>query len=340
MSSPSTTTWPAATPSGWARSTASSASRSAASCTGSTTTQRREAYAADVTYGTNNEFGFDYLRDNMKFRLEEMVQRPFNYAIVDEVDFDPDRRGAHAADHFRPDRGQFRALQPGRQAHPGARARGFREGREAAHRRADRIGRREDRGDAAQHGADDRRHALRHPQRRARPSRQPGAARAQAVRARHRLHRQGRQDHHHRRVHRPHDGGPALFGRPAPGARGEGRRHRPEREPDARLDHLPELFPPLPEARRHDRHGDDRGEEFGDIYKLDVDRDPDQRAGAPRRHRRRGLPLDRARNTTRSCSRCSNAASASSRCWSAPSASKSRRRWRRSSRRARCRTTC
>jgi preprotein translocase subunit SecA len=48
--------------------------------------ERRAQYAADVTYGTNNEFGFDYLRDNMKFRLEEMVQRPFNYAIVDEVD--------------------------------------------------------------------------------------------------------------------------------------------------------------------------------------------------------------------------------------------------------------
>src|SRR5881227_2969944 len=48
--------------------------------------ERRDAYAADVTYGTNNEFGFDYLRDNMKFRLEDMVQRPFNYAIVDEVD--------------------------------------------------------------------------------------------------------------------------------------------------------------------------------------------------------------------------------------------------------------
>jgi preprotein translocase subunit SecA len=48
--------------------------------------QRREAYACDVTYGTNNEFGFDYLRDNMKYRLEEMVQRDFNYAIVDEVD--------------------------------------------------------------------------------------------------------------------------------------------------------------------------------------------------------------------------------------------------------------
>jgi len=48
--------------------------------------ERRAAYAADVTYGTNNEFGFDYLRDNMKFSLEAMVQRPFHYAIVDEVD--------------------------------------------------------------------------------------------------------------------------------------------------------------------------------------------------------------------------------------------------------------
>ena len=47
--------------------------------------QRREAYMADVTYGTNNELGFDYLRDNMKFRLEDMVHRPFHYAIVDEV---------------------------------------------------------------------------------------------------------------------------------------------------------------------------------------------------------------------------------------------------------------
>ncbi len=48
--------------------------------------ERQKAYAADVTYGTNNEFGFDYLRDNMKFQLEDMVQRRFNYAIVDEVD--------------------------------------------------------------------------------------------------------------------------------------------------------------------------------------------------------------------------------------------------------------
>ncbi|HEX8485823.1 preprotein translocase subunit SecA [Sphingomonas sp.] len=48
--------------------------------------QRREAYASDITYGTNNEFGFDYLRDNMKYERASMTQRPFNFAIVDEVD--------------------------------------------------------------------------------------------------------------------------------------------------------------------------------------------------------------------------------------------------------------
>ena len=48
--------------------------------------ERKAAYACDITYGTNNEFGFDYLRDNMKFRLEDMTQRTFNFAIVDEVD--------------------------------------------------------------------------------------------------------------------------------------------------------------------------------------------------------------------------------------------------------------
>ncbi len=51
-----------------------------------TDADRKAAYAADVTYGTNNEFGFDYLRDNMKFDFESMVQRPHHYGIVDEVD--------------------------------------------------------------------------------------------------------------------------------------------------------------------------------------------------------------------------------------------------------------
>jgi len=53
---------------------------------GQTATEKRAAYAADITYGTNNEFGFDYLRDNMAYRTEEKVQRELQYAIVDEVD--------------------------------------------------------------------------------------------------------------------------------------------------------------------------------------------------------------------------------------------------------------
>src|SRR5216110_2629044 len=48
--------------------------------------ERRDSYHADITYATNNELGFDYLRDNMKYSRDQMVQRPFHYAIVDEVD--------------------------------------------------------------------------------------------------------------------------------------------------------------------------------------------------------------------------------------------------------------
>src|SRR6266850_266908 len=48
--------------------------------------ERKASYNCDITYGTNNEYGFDYLRDNMKFRIEHCVQRGHNYAIVDEVD--------------------------------------------------------------------------------------------------------------------------------------------------------------------------------------------------------------------------------------------------------------
>jgi preprotein translocase subunit SecA len=53
---------------------------------GLTDQERQNAYGADITYGQNNEFGFDYLRDNMKFRLQDYVQRELNFAIVDEVD--------------------------------------------------------------------------------------------------------------------------------------------------------------------------------------------------------------------------------------------------------------
>src|SRR6202030_3983700 len=53
---------------------------------GVTDPERKAAYACDITYGQNNEFGFDYLRDNMKFNLEDCVQRAHHFAIVDEVD--------------------------------------------------------------------------------------------------------------------------------------------------------------------------------------------------------------------------------------------------------------
>ena len=82
--------------------------------------ERRAAYACDVTYGTNNELGFDYLRDNMKYERAQMVQRGHNYAIVDEVELDPDRRGAHAADHFRSARRPFGDVQHDRRAHRAA----------------------------------------------------------------------------------------------------------------------------------------------------------------------------------------------------------------------------
>ena len=85
-SSPSTTISPSATPSGWAASTGSSGSASACIVHELDDDQRRAQYACDVTYGTNNELGFDYLRDNMKMRAPEMVQRGHYYAIVDEVD--------------------------------------------------------------------------------------------------------------------------------------------------------------------------------------------------------------------------------------------------------------
>ena len=73
-------------PTGWAACIASSGYRSARFSPSSRRTNASCAYAADITYGTNNEFGFDYLRDNMAWSLDDLVQRGHNYAIVDEVD--------------------------------------------------------------------------------------------------------------------------------------------------------------------------------------------------------------------------------------------------------------
>ena len=84
--------------------------------------ERQVAYAADITYGTNNEFGFDYLRDNMKFELAHYVQRGHHFAIVDEVDsilIDEARTPLIISG---PGRGVDRPLLRGRSHHPAAEA--------------------------------------------------------------------------------------------------------------------------------------------------------------------------------------------------------------------------
>ena len=104
--------------------------RRRASCTSSTTTSARAQYACDVTYGTNNELGFDYLRDNMKMRARRDGPARPRLRHRRRGGLDPDRRGAHAAHHLRPGRGPRRALHRRRRADegPGGRARQDREG--------------------------------------------------------------------------------------------------------------------------------------------------------------------------------------------------------------------
>ncbi len=196
--------------------------------------QRREAYACDVTYGTNNELGFDYLRDNMKYSLDAMVQRGHHFAIVDEVNsilideartpliisgpdrptnpsftstldtfipkLVPPKKGNLDKDASLEDQGDYDLDEKQRQVNL---TEAGNEHIENMLREAELLQGRE---------------PLRHRERHHRSPRQPGVAGAQAVPARPGLHRQRRQGHHHRRVHRPHDGGPALFGRPASGA--------------------------------------------------------------------------------------------------------------------------
>jgi hypothetical protein len=206
--------------------------------------ERRAQYAADITYGTNNEFGFDYLRDNMKYRLDDMVQRDFLFAIVDEVD-------SILIDEART---PLIISGPAEDSSDDLRKR-----REDAHGDAHRGRLADRRGHVARRRHHHRGQPLRHLQRDGAAPRPAVAARPRPVHPRCRLHRAPGQDRPDRRVHRPHDGGPPLLRGAAPGAGGEGERDRPAREPDAGLDHLPELLPYLSQARRHDRNGADRG---------------------------------------------------------------------------------
>ena len=221
--------------------------------------QRKQAYDCDVTYGTNNELGFDYLRDNMKYRMEDMVQRGHIYAIVDEVDsilIDEARTPLIISGPL-DDRSDFyntidayipRLAKEDYEVDEKQRTVTLTEaGMEKMEQtlRADGLLKGEHLYDVE--NVSTVHHVNQAP------------ARPQAVPARQGLHRAQRRGRHHRRVHRPHDARPPLFGRPAPGARGQGASADPAGEPDARLDHVPELLPHVREARRHDRHGADRG---------------------------------------------------------------------------------
>ena len=221
---------------------------------GMTPDERRVAYAADITYGTNNEFGFDYLRDNMAHSLEDLVQRGHNFAHRRRGRLHPDRRGPHPADHLRARRRGVELVQrvrPARSADGEGRALRGRHP-QADHRRA--RGRRRVRRGPARH-----RQPLRGRQLAAGQLPQQLDQGQGAVPARQGLHRARRRGGHRRRVHRPRAGRPALQRGHAPGHRGQGARRDQGREPDAGHHHAAELLPPLRQARRHDGHRPDRG---------------------------------------------------------------------------------
>ena len=275
--------------------------------------EKHAAYAADVTYGTNSEFGFDYLRDNMAKSLEEKFQhggrakdadgktRYHRFAIVDEVDnilIDEARTpliisGApeQAADLY----AKFARLAPKleRRQDPGGHGSAGQEGL----RRRLRLRVRREAQDGLDHRAGRGQGRALHGHRpslpgRERPSGQPPhavAARRVAVQARLRLRGDRRRGQDHRRVHRAHPRGPPLVRGPAPGDRGQGGRARPGGEPDPGHDHAPELLPDVRQALGHDRDGAHRGHRVHEDLRAAGGPDPHQPPDGPQRPQRSGL---------------------------------------------------
>ena len=230
---------------------------------------KQVAYAADITYGTNNEFGFDYLRDNMVFAAARARAARPRLRDRRRGRLDPDRRGAHAAHHLRPGRRQRRDVLPAERARAQAHAAGRK-------RRA-----------PGDYWVDEKAHQVLlseegHEHAEAMlaaggPARRPGRASTTRTTSRSMHHLYAALRAHalfHRDQHYVVQNGeviivdeftgrlmsrPALVRRPAPGGRGEGRRADPAREPDARVDHVPELLPHVRQARRHDGHRRHRG---------------------------------------------------------------------------------
>ncbi len=259
---------------------------------------RRDAYAADITYGTNSEFGFDYLRDNMAVALEGTVQRGHTFAIVDEVDsilIDEARTPLIISGEPETAAKTYYDF-----------ARVVRELEGAPLTR--KVMKGEDETELS--GADflyDEKFKTVSPAQTAldKVERALGIDNlydprnvqlvnhlTQALKAESLYKRDvdyvvsGRRGEDRRRVHRPHHGGPALERGPPPGDRGEGGRRDPRGERHARDDHAPELLPPLREARRHDRDGEDGGEGVRRDLQPARRRDPHERRRRARRRER------------------------------------------------------
>ena len=205
----------------------------------------------------------------------------------------PDRRGAHAADHLRgarTGRGPVREVRaPGaaddrrRDSHGHGSA-----DEEAVHGRL-RLRDRREAEDGVGHRAGRRqgrelpRHRPSVPRGERAPGQppDPGAARRGAVQAGSGLRSDRRRGQDHRRVHRAHPRRAALVGGSAPGDRGQGGGAHPGGEPDARDDHLPELLPPVRQARRYDRNGADRGDRVHEDIRAAGRAGADEHADGP-----------------------------------------------------------
>ena len=207
--------------------------------------ERRVAYDADITYGTNNEFGFDYLRDNMAHSEQEMVQRGHPFAIVDEVDsilIDEARTPliiSGPADGSSNWYTEFARLAPlmEKDTHYEVDLRKRTIGVQRARRRVRR-------------GPARHRQPLRGRQLAAGQLPQQRRQGQGAVHARQGLHRARRRGADRRRVHRPRADRPPLQRGHAPGHRGQGKGRDQGREPDAGHHHAAELLPALRQARR------------------------------------------------------------------------------------------
>ena len=303
-SSPSTTTSPAATPSGWARSTASSASPSASSCTGSTTTSAGEAYACDITYGTNNEYGFDYLRDNMKYEMRADGAARARLRHRRRGRLDPGRRGAHAAHHLGPARRPLGPLRRHRPAHPAPRQERLRARREAAHGVAHRERQRED---------GDRCCARPACSRRATSTTRTTSPSSTTSTRRLRAHTLFQRDKDYIVRNSEVVIIDEFTGRMMPGRRYSEGLHQ-ALEAKERVQVQPEnqtlasitfqnYFRLYKQARRHDRHGRDRGRRVPGDLQSRGGRDPDQPAGRARSTRTTRSTARSARSTRRSSAR-------------------------------------